>query len=103
MVKFPLSQKQLTSMTLLQFALEMPVSKHVVAQGGTPLRLGNCAVLVEVALKDELTLCPLGLGDVAVELVTEALGVDEAGVVVAGLLVSDVAAHVVLAPKRRAT
>jgi len=52
----PLTQKQLTSMTLEQFESEMAVSKHVVAQGGTPLKLGYCAVLVEVALVDELLL-----------------------------------------------
>jgi len=50
----PLTQKQLTSTTLEQLASEMPVSKHVVAQGGIPLKLGYCAVLVEVALMDEL-------------------------------------------------
>jgi len=68
---FPLTQKQLMSMTLVQFASEIAVSKHVVAQGGTPVRLGNCAVLVKVALADELAL----EREVAVELPEE----DEAG------------------------
>jgi len=52
----PLTQKQLTSTTLEQFDCEMAVSKHVVAQGGIPVKLGYCAVLVELALIDELAL-----------------------------------------------
>jgi len=56
---FPLTQKQSTSITLVQFELEIAVSKHVVAHGGTPLKLGNWAVVVEVAIVDELALGPL--------------------------------------------
>jgi len=50
---FPLTQKQLTSVTLVQFESPMAVSKHCVTQLETPLKLGYSAELVELALVDE--------------------------------------------------
>jgi len=52
---FPLTQKQLTSTTLVQLEAEMALSKQVVTQVETPLKLGYWAELVVLALVlDEL-------------------------------------------------
>jgi len=45
----PCLQKQLTSTTLEQFAVDTALSRQLVTHAGTPLKLGYCAVLVDVA------------------------------------------------------
>jgi len=45
----PCLQKQLTSTTLVQFDVDTAVSRQLTTHVGTPLKLGYCAVLVEVA------------------------------------------------------
>lgn len=67
-VKFVLMQKQFTSTTLVQLAAELPSAKHCDTHDEYPLKLGNCALLVGVAVVDELLALELApLGAVAVE------------------------------------
>jgi len=83
-VNLRLTQKQLTSTTLVQLASEIAVSKHVTAQGGIPVRLGNCAVLVEVGMVELDCTLPLG-GEVALMLFVDDPDVNELGGVRGGL------------------
>jgi hypothetical protein len=71
-------------------------------QGGIPVRLGYCAVLVKLALAEELAPFPLRL-EVTVAFSVEDPDVDEAGDVRAGVWVSDVAPHARSAANRRET
>jgi len=61
-----LTQKQLTSTTLEQFRFALACAKQLDTQVETPLKLGNCAVLVELALAVELVV-PVAAVPVPVE------------------------------------
>jgi len=50
LVKFLLTQKQFTSTTLVQLAAELPRSMQVETQDEYPLKLGNIAELVALAV-----------------------------------------------------
>jgi len=55
-VLLPFLQKQLTSTTLEQFDPAIALSRQLVTHEGTPLKLGYCAELVDVADTDEFAL-----------------------------------------------